>query len=239
MKAVPNACGRVQASQLSEYFEPFTGEPLGSSEQSWTAAVTLDWLHNNSSVAWRPGCCRRSWKLRGSLAVREPARTVASVAQVVIRAIGTRPRAESREGQCERSLPGRLRTGSSELAELTEALDASLSGEGGLIPDRRGRDRKVTIRREILVIAHTSTGVCGCSWSRSPTEQGPQLPTGHSLRRCCLAFETEQSLGERQIRPLVVRPECDRAHAGRPRPRRCFTTRAGRSRDPARPRSGP
>lgn len=29
---------------LAEYFEPFTGEPLGSERQSWTAAVALDWL---------------------------------------------------------------------------------------------------------------------------------------------------------------------------------------------------
>ena len=27
-----------------EYYEPFTGERLGSADQSWTAAVTLDWL---------------------------------------------------------------------------------------------------------------------------------------------------------------------------------------------------
>ncbi|MGH3443385.1 MAG: glucosylglycerate hydrolase, partial [Nitriliruptorales bacterium] len=27
-----------------EYLEPFTGEPLGSRDQSWTAAVVLDWL---------------------------------------------------------------------------------------------------------------------------------------------------------------------------------------------------
>lgn len=32
------------AARFAEYFEPFTGEPLGSPEQSWTAAVTLDWL---------------------------------------------------------------------------------------------------------------------------------------------------------------------------------------------------
>jgi glycogen debranching enzyme len=31
-------------SQFAEYFEPFSGEPLGSLEQSWTAAVALDWL---------------------------------------------------------------------------------------------------------------------------------------------------------------------------------------------------
>ena len=30
--------------ELAEYFEPFTGKPLGSPQQSWTAAVVLDWL---------------------------------------------------------------------------------------------------------------------------------------------------------------------------------------------------
>jgi hypothetical protein len=30
--------------EFAEYFEPFTGEPLGSRRQSWTAAVALDWL---------------------------------------------------------------------------------------------------------------------------------------------------------------------------------------------------
>jgi hypothetical protein len=29
---------------FAEYFEPFTGKPLGSPQQSWTAAVALDWL---------------------------------------------------------------------------------------------------------------------------------------------------------------------------------------------------
>ena len=29
---------------FAEYYEPFTGEPLGSHNQSWTAAVALDWL---------------------------------------------------------------------------------------------------------------------------------------------------------------------------------------------------
>lgn len=29
---------------FAEYYEPFTGEPLGSLNQSWTAAVALDWL---------------------------------------------------------------------------------------------------------------------------------------------------------------------------------------------------
>ena len=40
---------RTSLEQLSsggfgEYFDPFTGEPLGSTRQSWTAAVALDWL---------------------------------------------------------------------------------------------------------------------------------------------------------------------------------------------------
>ena len=30
--------------EFAEYVEPFTGETLGSAQQSWTAAVTLDWL---------------------------------------------------------------------------------------------------------------------------------------------------------------------------------------------------
>jgi hypothetical protein len=33
-------------ARFAEYFEPFTAEPLGSFEQSWTAAVTLDWLES-------------------------------------------------------------------------------------------------------------------------------------------------------------------------------------------------
>lgn len=35
---------QVQTIGFAEYAEPFTGEPLGSLDQSWTAAVTLDWL---------------------------------------------------------------------------------------------------------------------------------------------------------------------------------------------------
>jgi hypothetical protein len=31
-------------ASFAEYFEPFTGEPLGSDDQSWTAAVILGWL---------------------------------------------------------------------------------------------------------------------------------------------------------------------------------------------------
>jgi hypothetical protein len=49
------ALRRVALEQLAEggfaeYFEPFTSEPLGSDDQSWTAAVTLDWLaHGDAS----------------------------------------------------------------------------------------------------------------------------------------------------------------------------------------------
>lgn len=38
------ALSQLAEGGLAEYFEPFTGEALGSSEQSWTAAVALDWL---------------------------------------------------------------------------------------------------------------------------------------------------------------------------------------------------
>jgi len=31
------------AGKFAEYFEPFTGKPLGSLHQSWTAAIALDW----------------------------------------------------------------------------------------------------------------------------------------------------------------------------------------------------
>ena len=31
-------------ARFAEYFEPFTAEPLGSPDQSWTAAVALDWI---------------------------------------------------------------------------------------------------------------------------------------------------------------------------------------------------
>jgi hypothetical protein len=34
----------VADGNFGEYYEPFTGEWLGSAQQSWTAAVTLDWL---------------------------------------------------------------------------------------------------------------------------------------------------------------------------------------------------
>ncbi len=37
-------------SGFAEYFEPFTGEPLGSGEQSWTAAIALDMLATEDAV---------------------------------------------------------------------------------------------------------------------------------------------------------------------------------------------
>jgi hypothetical protein len=35
---------QITEGGFAEYFEPFTGEPLGSTDQSWSAAVVLDWL---------------------------------------------------------------------------------------------------------------------------------------------------------------------------------------------------
>jgi glucosylglycerate hydrolase len=41
-----NECLRLVADgSFAEYYHPFTGEPLGSRHQSWTATVVLDWLH--------------------------------------------------------------------------------------------------------------------------------------------------------------------------------------------------
>jgi len=37
---------QLSDGRFGEYYEPFTGEPLGSDGQSWTAAVALDWLAN-------------------------------------------------------------------------------------------------------------------------------------------------------------------------------------------------
>ena len=89
-----------------------------------------------------------------------------------------------------------------ELAELTEALDASLSGEGRLVfLTGEAGIGKSRLAREILVISrfHAAFRLQLVEESRA----GPQLPTGHSLRRCCLAFETEQSL-----RAQISSPGC-------------------------------
>jgi hypothetical protein len=38
------ALAQVAEGHMAEYYEPFTGEPLGSTNQSWTAAAVVDWL---------------------------------------------------------------------------------------------------------------------------------------------------------------------------------------------------
>jgi hypothetical protein len=40
---------QLSDGRFGEYYEPFTGEALGSEDQSWTAAVTLDWLAEDGS----------------------------------------------------------------------------------------------------------------------------------------------------------------------------------------------
>ena len=42
------ALEQLAAGNFAEYYEPFTGEPLGSDGQSWTAAVALDWLSEDT-----------------------------------------------------------------------------------------------------------------------------------------------------------------------------------------------
>lgn len=38
---------------FGEYYHPVTGAQLGSADQSWTAAVTLDWLARPPSAEFR------------------------------------------------------------------------------------------------------------------------------------------------------------------------------------------
>lgn len=38
------ALAQISEHGFGEYFDPFTGESLGADDQSWTAAVTLEWL---------------------------------------------------------------------------------------------------------------------------------------------------------------------------------------------------
>jgi hypothetical protein len=47
------AIAQLRASGCSEYAHPITGEPLGSTAQSWTAAVALDWLAAGPTEAGR------------------------------------------------------------------------------------------------------------------------------------------------------------------------------------------
>ena len=43
-EASARGLAQLADGRFGEYYEPFTGEPLGSDAQSWTAAVALDWL---------------------------------------------------------------------------------------------------------------------------------------------------------------------------------------------------
>lgn len=48
----------VFRSEFGEYYDPYTGEALGSTYQSWTAVVALDWLlepRSDPGAADRPG----------------------------------------------------------------------------------------------------------------------------------------------------------------------------------------
>jgi glycogen debranching enzyme len=38
---------RAPGTRFAEYLDPYTAEPLGSMDQSWTAAVALDWLRSS------------------------------------------------------------------------------------------------------------------------------------------------------------------------------------------------
>jgi hypothetical protein len=42
------ALAQISERGFGEYFDPFTGESLGAENQSWTAAVTLEWLSDHS-----------------------------------------------------------------------------------------------------------------------------------------------------------------------------------------------
>jgi glucosylglycerate hydrolase len=46
---------QIASSGFGEYFDPFTGESLGATDQSWTAAVALDWLANEPRREERGG----------------------------------------------------------------------------------------------------------------------------------------------------------------------------------------
>lgn len=48
------ALEQVRDGGLVEYFDPFNGEALGAAGQSWTAAVTIDWLAYSSTTVPSP-----------------------------------------------------------------------------------------------------------------------------------------------------------------------------------------
>jgi glucosylglycerate hydrolase len=49
-----DSLSQIAIGEIHEYFEPFTGAPLGSPQKSWTAAVTLDWLAFDPRLAFVP-----------------------------------------------------------------------------------------------------------------------------------------------------------------------------------------
>ena len=50
--SVPEGLRQASDGTFAEYYEPFTGEPLGSMQQSWTAAAVLDWLELWHQTEW-------------------------------------------------------------------------------------------------------------------------------------------------------------------------------------------
>jgi glycogen debranching enzyme len=48
------AVAQLRATGCSEYADPVAGAPLGSTAQSWTAAVALDWLAHDSAGTLEP-----------------------------------------------------------------------------------------------------------------------------------------------------------------------------------------
>jgi hypothetical protein len=48
------ALDQLAVRRFGEYFDPFTGQLLGSADQSWTAAVALDWLAHDPTRKERP-----------------------------------------------------------------------------------------------------------------------------------------------------------------------------------------
>src|SRR5215213_6702574 len=72
------ALDQIAEGGFAEYFEPFTGEPLGSNSQSWTAAVVLDWLlsdplqkpHSKRSEYGGSSCERTPKEVAGDRAKR-------------------------------------------------------------------------------------------------------------------------------------------------------------------------
>ena len=66
--------GLRQASDgtFAEYYEPFTGEPLGSMQQSWTAAAVLDWSADSGGKTLVVGLAGHALERGQRLAQRLP-----------------------------------------------------------------------------------------------------------------------------------------------------------------------